>query len=110
METERIDVVILCGGMGKRLKTVVGGQPKSMAEIKDKPFLDILIDYVTSFGFKRFILCTGSGYLGNVIKEYFQKKKKILWRFSFPRRKSPWKQREQQKMQNLLSRTPPFWL
>lgn len=76
MKPEEIDVVVLCGGLGKRLETVVEDRPKSMAKFKEQPFLDILIDYVASFGFKRFILCTG--YLGNVVKEYFQNKKDIL--------------------------------
>ena len=31
-----------------------------------------MIDYVGNFGFKRFILC--SGYKGDLIKEYFEKK------------------------------------
>lgn len=43
-----------------------------MAEINGKPFLEILIDYVASYGFQRFILCTG--YNSQFIKQYFQNK------------------------------------
>ena len=54
-----IDVLILAGGQGTRLQSVVSDRPKAMAEIDDHPFLDILIDYVSSFGVRRFVLCTG---------------------------------------------------
>lgn len=68
----KIDVVLLCGGLGTRLKTVVHDRPKPMAEINDHPFLDILIDYVSDYGFKRFILCTG--YKGDVVRKYYETK------------------------------------
>ncbi|UCC96700.1 MAG: nucleotidyltransferase family protein [Phycisphaerales bacterium] len=55
----QVDVVILCGGLGSRLAGVVGDHPKPMAPIDRRPFLDILIDYFSSFGFRRFVLCTG---------------------------------------------------
>lgn len=67
-----IDVIILCGGMGTRLQGVLDDKPKPMADFQNRPFLDLLIDYVGNFGFRRFILC--SGYKGNLIKEYFEKK------------------------------------
>ena len=65
-----IDVVILCGGLGKRLKSVVSDRPKPLAEIDGTAFLDILIKYVAGFGLKRFILC--SGYMGDAIKKHYQ--------------------------------------
>jgi NDP-sugar pyrophosphorylase family protein len=54
-----IDVLILCGGLGSRLKSVVADRPKPMALIDDRPFLDILIDQFRRSGFRRFVLCTG---------------------------------------------------
>lgn len=67
-----IDVVILCGGRGRRLRCIVKNLPKPMVLIKNRTFLDILIDYVLKFGFKKIILCTG--YKSNFIKKYYQKK------------------------------------
>ena len=64
-----IDVVILCGGRGKRLREVVDDRPKVMAEIGGRPFLDILIDYAAAYGLKRFILCTG--YKASYIADYY---------------------------------------
>lgn len=67
---EDIDVIVLCGGLGTRLRAAVNGKPKVMADISRRPFLDILIDYIAGFKFKRFILCVG--YMGHVIREYYE--------------------------------------
>jgi NDP-sugar pyrophosphorylase family protein len=69
IKTDTMDVVILCGGKGKRLRTVIKDRPKVLAEINGQTFLDILIDYVTGFGFRRFIFCIG--YKGDMIKRHF---------------------------------------
>ncbi len=45
LNPNKIDVVILCGGYGKRLQNVIKDIPKPMAKIKHRPFLSILIDY-----------------------------------------------------------------
>lgn len=87
IEPENLDVIILCGGMGKRLKSVVSDRPKPMAEISGRPFLDILIDYAAAFGFKRFILC--AGYMGDVIKEYYQKKRGLSVQVVVSQEKEP---------------------
>lgn len=71
-----IDVIILCGGLGKRLQSVVSDKPKPMAEIGNRPFLDILIDYIASYGFRRFILCIS--HKGDIIKKYYQSKNSSL--------------------------------
>jgi len=48
------DVFILCGGLGKRLKKVIGNIPKPMVKIGGRPLLDILLDYLAQpfSGFK----------------------------------------------------------
>ena len=71
-----VDVVILCGGKGTRLSEVVRDRPKPMSEINGRSFLDILIGYVSGFGFKRFILSVG--YKADYIKDYYKNN-----RFSF---------------------------
>lgn len=74
--TKRIDIVMLCGGQGKRLKPVVNDRPKVLAEINGKPFLDILINYVASFGFARFILCLG--YKAELVRQYYKENRPSL--------------------------------
>jgi len=64
-----IDVIILCGGLGKRLRPAVSDRPKALAKIEDKTFLDILIDELLKYGFKNIILCVG--YLKEQIKDHF---------------------------------------
>lgn len=73
---ENIDVVILCGGLGTRLRGIINDRPKVMAEIKGRPFLDILIDHISNYKFRRFILCVG--YMKEFVKEYYEKKNKGL--------------------------------
>lgn len=69
----KIDVVILCGGEGRRLQSVVKDRPKPMADIGGQPFLDILIRYFQKQGFRRFILC--AGYKGEIIKDHYDGKR-----------------------------------
>jgi len=73
VNARNIDVVILCGGMGTRLKSILGDSPKSMAKMDKRPFLDILIEHISTFGFERFILCIG--YKAKVIREHYRSKK-----------------------------------
>ena len=82
----KIDVVILCGGFGKRLQNVVKDIPKPMAKIKRRPFLDILIDFIASYGFRRFILCTG--YKADIIERYYRQRSDNLT-IKFSREEKP---------------------
>ena len=45
-----MDVIILAGGLGTRLQSVVNDVPKPLALINQKPFLDILLDQLAGFG------------------------------------------------------------
>jgi glucose-1-phosphate cytidylyltransferase len=66
---ENIPVVILCGGMGTRLREETEYKPKPMVEIGGKPILWHIMKSYAYYGYRKFILCLG--YKGNVIKEYF---------------------------------------
>ena len=68
------DVVILAGGLGKRLHAVTGGYQKVLVKIGDQPFLEILMDYIASQGGQRFILCVGHG--SDEVVRHFQHKYK----------------------------------
>lgn len=54
-----LDALILCGGLGTRLREVVTDRPKGLAEVRGRPFLDLLIDRLARQGLRRFVLCTG---------------------------------------------------
>jgi len=82
-----IDVVILCGGLGKRLGKIAGRVPKPMIKMGKKPFLDILVGHVASFGFKRFVLCTG--YKADVIERYYRNRRLGDKEIVFSRERNP---------------------
>jgi D-glycero-alpha-D-manno-heptose 1-phosphate guanylyltransferase len=53
------EAIILAGGRGTRLKTVVADKPKPMADINGKPFLEHLIIFLSKNGIKHIILSVG---------------------------------------------------
>jgi glucose-1-phosphate cytidylyltransferase len=64
-----IPVIILCGGMGTRLREETEYKPKPMVEIGGKPILWHIMKHYAYYGFKDFILALG--YKGYIIKDYF---------------------------------------
>lgn len=62
-------VVILCGGLGTRLREETEFRPKPMVEIGSRPILWHIMKTYSHYGFKDFVLCLG--YKGEMIKEYF---------------------------------------
>jgi D-glycero-alpha-D-manno-heptose 1-phosphate guanylyltransferase len=64
-----MEAIILCGGLGRRLKSEVPDLPKPMAPIGSRPFLDYLIEYLQLQGFTRIVLSIG--YLHEKISDYF---------------------------------------
>ena len=53
-----IDVVVLAGGLGTRIRGVLGDTPKVLAPINGRPFLDHLLDHLAGLGA---VLCLGVG-------------------------------------------------
>ena len=62
-------VVVLCGGLGTRLREETEFRPKPMVEIGGRPILWHIMKIYAHSGFRDFVLCLG--YRGNMIKEYF---------------------------------------
>jgi len=62
--------VILAGGLGTRISEETQLKPKPMIEIGNKPILWHIMKRYSTFGIKNFVIC--SGYLSNVIEEYFK--------------------------------------
>jgi dTDP-glucose pyrophosphorylase len=61
--------VILAGGFGTRLKSVVGDVPKPMASIAGKPFLEHQIRFLRRYGVKEIIIAVH--HMADMIKSYF---------------------------------------
>jgi glucose-1-phosphate cytidylyltransferase len=67
--TSNLEVVILCGGYGTRLREETAFRPKPMVQIGQWPILWHIMKYYASFGHREFVLSLG--YMGHMIKEYF---------------------------------------
>ena len=65
-----MDAIVLAGGFGTRLQSVVKEIAKPMALINDKPFLAYLIEYLKGFGINRVILSVG--YKKESIQNHFK--------------------------------------
>ena len=61
--------IILAGGLGTRLRSVVPDLPKPMAPIAGRPFLEYQLDYWIAQGVSRFVLSVG--YRHEVIVDHF---------------------------------------
>lgn len=64
-----MQVVILAGGKGTRLRPLTYQQPKPMISINGKPFLEYQLKLVKSFGLTDVVILVG--YLANQVEEYF---------------------------------------
>jgi D-glycero-alpha-D-manno-heptose 1-phosphate guanylyltransferase len=66
-----MDAIVLAGGFGTRLRSVVSHVPKPMAPVGDRPFLVLLLESLKSKGITRVILSVG--YMSDAIISYFQR-------------------------------------
>ncbi|MGR9108646.1 MAG: nucleotidyltransferase family protein [Gammaproteobacteria bacterium] len=66
-----LTALILAGGLGTRLRSVVKQQPKVLAEVAGRPFLRYLLDQLADWQIRNVVLC--SGYLGDQIEACFGK-------------------------------------
>jgi D-glycero-alpha-D-manno-heptose 1-phosphate guanylyltransferase len=65
-----MDAIILAGGFGTRLQSVVSDVPKSMALVNGKPFLAYMFENLLLHGIQRVVLAVG--YKHEVIRDHFQ--------------------------------------
>jgi NDP-sugar pyrophosphorylase family protein len=63
-----LPVVILCGGLGTRLRPVVEDRPKAMVPVDGTPFLAYLLEQLEDEGVEEIILSTG--HLGEQIEAF----------------------------------------
>jgi D-glycero-alpha-D-manno-heptose 1-phosphate guanylyltransferase len=63
------EAMILAGGKGTRLRTIVQDRPKPLAMVGGKPFLEWILLALRLQGVRRVVICTG--YLGDMVEEFF---------------------------------------
>jgi D-glycero-alpha-D-manno-heptose 1-phosphate guanylyltransferase len=64
-----MQVLILAGGLGKRLRSMVNDRPKPMALVGEKPFLEYQLEFLRANGFRDVVFCLG--YLHERVEAYF---------------------------------------
>jgi len=64
------EAIILAGGFGTRLQSVVNDVPKPMAPINSIPFLNYVFDYLKFYQIEHVVLSTG--YLADIILDYYK--------------------------------------
>ncbi|MDD9954346.1 MAG: HAD-IIIA family hydrolase [Candidatus Woesearchaeota archaeon] len=64
-----MQAVILCGGLGTRLKELTKETPKPMLPVAGKPLLQHTIEHLKRHGITKVTLC--AGYKAEVVKEFF---------------------------------------
>jgi len=70
------EAIILAGGLGTRLRTVVSDVPKCMAPVNTVPFISLVINYLQAEGIQHFIFSLG--YKSESIIEFVEEKYKSL--------------------------------
>ena len=60
------EAVILAGGLGTRLRSVLSDRPKPLALVAGRPFLAWILDMVAAAGVRRAVICTG--YLAHMVE------------------------------------------
>jgi D-glycero-alpha-D-manno-heptose 1-phosphate guanylyltransferase len=64
------EAIILAGGLGTRLRSVISDTPKCMAPVAGKPFLHYVISFLQKNRIENFIFSVG--YMHEVIEIYLQ--------------------------------------
>jgi D-glycero-alpha-D-manno-heptose 1-phosphate guanylyltransferase len=64
------EAIVLAGGLGTRLKSVVADLPKSLAPVNGRPFLAFLLDFAEKQGIEKFIFALG--YKAELIEAFIQ--------------------------------------
>lgn len=69
MDLKDITAAILAGGLGTRLASILPGQQKVITKVKERPFLEYILEQLDQAGFKNVIICTG--HLGDQVVRTF---------------------------------------
>ncbi|NUM81948.1 NTP transferase domain-containing protein, partial [bacterium] len=64
------EAIILAGGYGTRLQSVVSDVPKPMAPVQNKPFLAYIFDFLAASGIEKIVLSVGHKH--EIITAYFK--------------------------------------
>ena len=80
-------VIVLSGGIGKRLKPITDYVPKSLVPINNVPIIEWQIRYFKKFGINEFVIC--AGHKSDQIINYFEAKKNLKVKIDYSIEKTP---------------------
>ena len=63
------EAIVLVGGLGTRIRSVVSAVPKPMAPVAGQPFLTYLLQFLEAQGIQRVVLA--AGYKNEAIRDFF---------------------------------------
>jgi glucose-1-phosphate cytidylyltransferase len=73
MKKNNIQMIILCGGRGKRMGSITKRIPKPMIKVGNRPILEHKLKFYRSQKIENFIFCLG--YKAKIIKNFLKRKK-----------------------------------
>ena len=68
-----LDVLVIAGGLGTRIRSALGDTPKLLAPIGGRPYLAYLLDWLRRFGAKRIVL--GLGHRAQAVTDFLERNK-----------------------------------
>jgi D-glycero-alpha-D-manno-heptose 1-phosphate guanylyltransferase len=84
MSSGKIDVIILAGGLGTRLKGIVPDLPKALSPVNGRPFLDYILDFLEESGAVNNVIFAVS-YMADQIIERYARRSKYNFKILFSR-------------------------
>jgi NDP-sugar pyrophosphorylase family protein len=84
---EGVPAILLVGGMGKRLQSVVPSIPKPLARVGNLPFLELVVLQLSVQGIRRLVMSTG--HLAEQIEQHFGDGQKLDVTILYSRESKP---------------------
>ncbi len=69
--------IVLAGGLGSRIKHLHPDLPKPLIEVGSRPFIEWVIDYLASQGYRDVVV--SAGHLSQAMSDYFAKRPPVGW-------------------------------
>ena len=77
---KKTPVILMAGGLGKRLAPFTNFLPKALLPFNEKPILEQIISSFYNYRYNNFFVCLN--YKSEIIKSYFSKKKKFKIKYT----------------------------
>lgn len=87
MSSHHTRAVLLVGGMGTRLRSVLESMPKPLAPVGEQSFLELLLSQLGGRGIRDVVMCTG--YLGDQIEREFGDGARLGMKIVYSREREP---------------------